>query len=144
MEVITKSARETQNLGEEIGHKLKPKKIIALYGDLGSGKTTFLQGLAKGLGVKRRVISPTFVFVKEYPIFKKENLTANFYHIDLYRIEKLKEALHLGLEEMLADKKAIVVVEWAEKIKKMLPKKRIDIFFSYLRSNKRKIIIREK
>jgi len=127
-----------------MGHRLKPKKIIALYGDLGSGKTTFLQGLAKGLGVKRRVISPTFVFVKEYPIFKKENLAANFYHIDLYRIEKLKEALHLGLQEMFADKKAIVVVEWAGKIKKMLPKKRIDIFFSYLGPNKRKIVIKEK
>jgi tRNA threonylcarbamoyladenosine biosynthesis protein TsaE len=138
MEVITKSAQETQKLGEKMGRdlafdKLRPR-ILCLYGDLGSGKTTFIQGVAKGLGVKRRIISPTFVFIKQY--------NSHFYHVDLYRIEKAEEAKGLGLEEIFSDSQAVVAVEWAEKIKKILPKKRIDIQFKYLNYNERKIIIR--
>ena len=138
MEVITKSAQETQKLGEKMGRdlafdKLRPR-ILCLYGDLGSGKTTFIQGVAKGLGVKRRIISPTFVFIKQY--------NSHFYHVDLYRIEKAEEAKGLGLEEIFSDSQAVVAVVWAEKIKKILPKKRIDIQFKYLNYNERKIIIR--
>jgi len=140
MEIITKNSQETQKLGQGIGLKLKPKKILALYGDLGAGKTTFLQGLAKGLGVKRRVISPTFVFLKEYPILDG----SIFYHLDLYRIENSKDALGLGLKEIFDDPKAIVVIEWADKIEGLLPKKRTDIYFDYLSDQERKITIKEK
>ena len=134
MEIITKSAQQTQKLGEKIGRDLKPPVIIALYGELGSGKTTFIQGLAKGLGIKKRITSPTFVFVKKYH--------PNFYHIDLYRIEKFEETRGLGLEEIFSEPKAVVAIEWAEKIKEILPKNRIDIWFNYLNQNKRKIEVK--
>ena len=162
MEVITQNALETQKLGEKIGRNLISQKIkskiFCLYGDLGSGKTTFLQGLAKGLGIKKRVISPTFVFIKQYEISPPrspfghlgggEATTSTparcdvFYHIDLCRIEKASETQGLGLEEIFKDSKAIVAIEWAEKIKKILPKKRIDIQFNYLNHKERRIIIK--
>lgn len=138
MEIITQSPRETQKLGQKIGSDLKSgrlkKRILCLFGDLGSGKTTFIQGLAKGLGIEKRITSPTFVFVKKYGLA--------FYHVDLYRIEKLEEAKGLGLEEIFSDPQAIVAVEWAEKIKEILPKKRINLWFNYLNQNERKIIVR--
>jgi len=133
METITQSAQETQRLGEKIGRDLKGGEVLALYGELGSGKTTFIQGLAKGLGIEKRIISPTFIFVREYP-FKG----GIFYHVDLYRIEKEADARSLGLEEMF-DSGAIIALEWAEKIKKILPQERVDIFFEYLDDQKRKI-----
>lgn len=142
MEVITKSARETQKLGKRLSANLKPGSILALYGELGSGKTTFIQGLARGLGVKRRIISPTFVFIRQYPINHKSNAKM-LYHVDLYRINETSEAQGLGLEEIFTDESAIVVIEWADRIKEILPKKRIDIFFDYLEENKRKIIVKE-
>ncbi len=136
MEVITNSAKETQRLGEKISADLKPGSILALYGELGSGKTTLIQGLARGLGIKKRIISPTFVFIRQYPIKNKI-----FYHIDLYRIDGAIDAQGLGLKDIFADPKAIVAIEWAEKIKEVLPKKRIDIFFEYLGEDQRKIKI---
>ena len=72
MEIITKSAEETQGLGFKIGSHLKGGEIIALKGELGAGKTTFVQGLAKGLGLTSRIVSPTFIIMRDYP-FKKEN-----------------------------------------------------------------------
>lgn len=142
MEVLTKSPEETQKLGEEISADLKPGNILALYGELGSGKTTFIQGLARGLGVKKRVISPTFVFIRQYPI--RHMLSAKMlYHVDLYRINTLKQTKGLGLEEIFTDKTAIVVIEWADRIKEILPKKRIDINFDYLDENQRRIIVND-
>lgn len=144
MEILTKSASETQKLGEKISvdlsfGKLSSRKaiVLALFGNLGSGKTTFIQGLAKGLGIKKRVISPTFVFIRPYTLAPKPY---TLYHVDLYRIEKPSDTRGLGLEEIFADKDAIVVIEWADRIKKILPKKRMDIFFEYLDENKRRIM----
>jgi len=136
MEVITKNARETQRLGEKIGRRLKKGAVLALYGELGSGKTTFIQGLARGLGVEKRVISPTFVFMRQYPLVGRA-----FYHVDLYRIERIEEARGLGVEEVLADPEAVVAIEWAEKIDKILPRERTDIFFEYSGEKERKIKI---
>ncbi|MCJ7792791.1 MAG: tRNA (adenosine(37)-N6)-threonylcarbamoyltransferase complex ATPase subunit type 1 TsaE [Candidatus Marinimicrobia bacterium] len=138
MEVITKSAAETQSLGQKIGLDLKPGCLLALYGELGSGKTTFIQGLAKGLGIKKRILSPTFVFIRPYPLSSK----GTFYHVDLYRINKVSEAAGLGLEEIFADPEAITVIEWAERIKPILPQKRTEIFFEYLGDNQRRIKIK--
>jgi tRNA threonylcarbamoyladenosine biosynthesis protein TsaE len=138
-------------LGEKIGLDLKNKvlpkagsylnsgkidsRILCLYGDLGGGKTTFIQGLAKGLGIKRRVTSPTFVFMKQYQ--------PSFYHVDLYRVNNVKEAKGLGLGELFNDSRAIVAIEWAERIKEILPKKRIDIYFDYVSENQRKITFKK-
>ena len=158
MEIITKSASQTQKLGEKIGRDLKPPVVIALYGDLGSGKTTFIQGLAKGLGIKKRITSPTFVFIRQYEISLPrspfghlgggEATTSTparcdvFYHVDLYRIEKKDKVQNLGLEEIFSESQAVVAIEWAEKIKEILPKKRINLWFKYLNQNERKIIVR--
>lgn len=144
MEIITKSAAQTQKLGQEIGRDLKPPAVVALYGELGSGKTTFIQGVARGLGIKKRIISPTFVFIRQYEISSRGSQLwghGNFYHIDLYRIEKLGDAKGLGLEEIFADPDGIVAIEWAEKIKEILPKKRMDILFEYISENERKVRI---
>jgi tRNA threonylcarbamoyladenosine biosynthesis protein TsaE len=145
-------------LGEKIGRDLKNKvlpkagsylnsgkikpRILCLYGDLGSGKTTFIQGLAKGLGIKKRVISPTFMLIRMYQQeHRTKCIEQRFYHIDLYRINKVGEAKGLGLEEIFNEPKAIIAIEWAERIKEILPKKRIDIYFDYVSENQRKINI---
>lgn len=144
MEVFTNSAKETQKLGEKISADLKKgstsRRILALYGELGSGKTTFIQGLARGLGIKKRVISPTFVFIRQYSLaINHKPSIISFYHVDLYRINTLKQTKGLGLEEILTDKSAIVVIEWADRIKEILPKKRMDIYFEYIGENQRRI-----
>ncbi|HKC14973.1 MAG TPA: tRNA (adenosine(37)-N6)-threonylcarbamoyltransferase complex ATPase subunit type 1 TsaE [Patescibacteria group bacterium] len=141
--VITNSAEETQKLAEDLVQHLD-KNFIALFGNLGSGKTTFTQGMARGLGIEERVISPTFIIVREHKIKiqNSELRIENFYHIDLYRIQSNLGIEGLGLEEIIDDSKNIVVVEWAEKIKYILPKKRLEIYFEYLKKDKRKIIFK--
>lgn len=118
MEVITKSAKETQEFGEKIGHYLKSlshkARVILLKGELGSGKTTFVQGFAKGLGISYRLVSPTFIIIKEYQIstsgFEK------FYHIDLYRTKDAYFDETLQLNEILKNPKSLVVIEWSERL----------------------------
>ena len=123
-------------MGEEFAKTLRGGSVVALYGDLGAGKTTFAQGIAAGLGIKKRIISPTFIIVRKYRISGKRN----FYHIDLYRIETEKDIEGLGLEEILNSKDSIVVVEWAEKLASKLPKNRIDIYFETIDDEERQII----
>ncbi len=137
----TNKFSETQELGFNLGKNLKSGSTLALYGNLGSGKTTFVQGFAKGLGIKSKIISPTFIIVRKYDIRikKQESRIKNFYHIDLYRIESEKDVEGLGLKEILNDKSNIVAIEWPEKIEKILPKKRINLYFEYLGDNKREI-----
>jgi len=139
IEIITKSAGETQKVGmflsEEIIKEKKEKNkavIIALEGDLGGGKTTFVQGFAKGLGIKQRITSPTFVIMKKYDFL---------YHIDCYRIED-KNLLDLDFKEIIDNKHNFVVIEWAEKVKKILPKNTLWLKFEYLDKNKRRILIK--
>ena len=133
---ITNGKNETIFLGEEFAENIKLGEIILLHGNLGSGKTTFTQGLAKGLGIKRRIISPTFIIVRHYGLSK-----GNFYHIDLYRTEDNLDILGLGIGEILSDKNNIVSIEWAEKLKDFLPKDRTEIHFKYINENKREIKI---
>ena len=154
---ITKSFEETQRLGESFA-RLHPCQgatlTVCLYGDLGSGKTTFVQGLAKGLGIKRRIISPTFVLVRRYELqtqnskLKTQNYNSKlkslerFYHIDLYRTENERDIEGLGLRDIMEDSANIVVIEWAEKLGDLLPKQKTDIFFEYIDESKRKIVIK--
>ena len=144
METITNSPNQTQKLGEEFAYRLKGGEIIGLIGELGSGKTTFVQGLAKGLGVKKRIISPTFVLIRSYKGKTREGKSLNLYHVDLYRIRDINDARGLGLEEIWSNPKNIVVIEWAEKIEKILPKKAIKIYFEYLGENRRRIKIQNR
>lgn len=138
MEVITDSAAATQKLGQQLAQRLKGGETIGLVGELGSGKTTFVQGLVKGLGIKKRIISPTFVFIRPYRLFPKPGV---LYHVDLYRIGNLDEVKGLGLEEIWSEPENITVIEWAEKIEKILPKRAIKISFDYLGKGKRRIEI---
>lgn len=140
---ISKSVSQTHKIADNLLKNLANANLLCLYGELGAGKTTFVQGLAKSLGIKKRVISPTFVMMREYPIIANSQLLIiNFlYHIDLYRIESEKDAISLNLKELWSGSNNLVIIEWAEKIKKILPKKRIDVKFSYVSQNKRKISI---
>ena len=138
---ITNSSKETKKLGRDFAKVLKKGDIVCLYGDLGSGKTTFVQGLAEGLGIKQRIISPTFIIVRNYKIrINDKGLMINdFYHIDLYRINNDKDIEGLGIEEIINDKNNIIVIEWAEKMENLLPKKRIDIKFYYEKESTRRV-----
>lgn len=132
---ITNSAEETQKLGEILGKAIRAPQIIAFESDLGGGKTTFIQGLAKGLGVKGKVVSPTFVLEKIYPVPKKKFA---LYHYDIYRLGT--DPLLIG--EILENAKTnIVTIEWAEKIKKYLPKNTIWIKISLGENDDRQIKI---
>src|SRR3990167_10943543 len=125
---VTKNSEQTQKVGQEFAARLnlvqgstltkKGAFVVALYGDLGSGKTTFTQGLAEGLGIKRRIISPTFIIVRNYELgIKNQELgRINLYHIDLYRIESEEDVESLGIEEIVKDPRNVVVIEWAEKL----------------------------
>ncbi|MDO8657646.1 MAG: tRNA (adenosine(37)-N6)-threonylcarbamoyltransferase complex ATPase subunit type 1 TsaE [Candidatus Levybacteria bacterium] len=132
---ITNSSNETKKIGRDFAKSLEAGDVVTLYGDLGSGKTTFVQGLAEGFGIKKRIISPTFVIVRAYKVGIND-----FYHIDLYRTEGEKDIEDLGIEEIINNKNSIIVIEWAERMKNLIPKKRIDIEFFYEKENIRRII----
>ena len=167
---VTKSFRQTQKLGEELAKKIlmgvacgqdfgAPKAVVlGLRGNLGGGKTTFLQGFAEGLGIKEKILSPTFVILKHFRIpaeAKSYKLKAisftDFYHFDCYRINKPEEILELGFKEIISNPKNIVAIEWSEKIsapgglasggKNLLPKNTIFIDFKFIDKNKREIKI---
>lgn len=139
--ITTKNEKETFTLGVSLAKKLKGGEILALYGDLGAGKTKFLQGLAKGFGVKNKVNSPTFNILKIYKV--KGHKTINtFCHIDAYRLSSEKDLIALGVEEYFQDKSTVTAIEWAERIKKILPKKTIAIDIKHLSEDERKITIR--
>lgn len=141
LRIVTKSAQETKKAGEFLAQEIiKSKKtlIIGLEGELGSGKTTFIQGMAKGLKIKERITSPTFVIMKKFKFGPVSHLKY-FYHIDCYRVQS-KDLLDLGFKEIISQPN-IVVIEWAEKIKKILPKDTFWIRFEYLDKYKREIIL---
>jgi len=130
---------ETQAIGQNFAKNLKGGDVVLLYGDLGDGKTTFVQGLAKGLGIERRIISPTFILMRTHRINTKG--AKFFYHLDLYRMESEKNLEGLGLEEILGNKENITVIEWAEKIGKKASASSIKVFFKNLGEDKRRLEI---
>lgn len=132
--IFSESLEETQRIAKDFIQNLGEINFVALFGDLGSGKTSFVQGLAKPLGVKERIISPTFIIVRNHELKNK-----TFYHIDLYRLENKGDIKGLGLKEIFADSNNLVAVEWAEKIKEILPNKRAEVYFENLGKDKRKI-----
>jgi len=137
IEIISVSAQQTWEIARFIGGKLRKGDILALSGELGSGKTCFTSGLARGLGVdeKYQITSPTFTLINEYPARFK------LYHFDVYRLNGYSEFEDLGYEEYFYSD-GIVVIEWAEKIVKILPTDTFFISFEYLDENRRKIIIK--
>lgn len=137
--VQTKSSLETQRLGREFGQKIKNGGVLFLFGDLGGGKTTFTQGLAQSLGIKRQIVSPTFLIMRTYELPGTTDQVFN--HLDLYRIESEKDVHSLGLSEILENPGNIVVIEWAERLGKAKPKVRTEIHFEYIDENNRNIVI---
>jgi len=134
VKVITHSEEETIELGKKLAKKFKKGDIVALYGELGSGKTTLIKGIVSGLGYQKTVKSPSFIMVAVYlaeiPI----------YHIDLYRIENEETIENLGIFEYLYGE-GISLIEWAERIEKNLPPKRINIRIKILGKNEREFEI---
>lgn len=116
MEYISKSERATQKLAKRFSKTLKAGDVVLLEGDLGSGKTVFAKGLAKGLKIKDTVVSPTFTIYNHYA-----NKKFDLYHFDMYRIEDFEEISNLGIDEIL-DSDAIKVIEWPDIIRELLPK----------------------
>lgn len=133
MRVISSSDKETRDFGAKLGKKLG-NGLICLYGDLGAGKTTFVQGLAKGLGIKSKVASPTFTYQR---IHKGR---VKLYHFDCYRLEKPDTLILEEISEAIKRNDGIVAVEWAEKIADFLPAKRMEISLEYKNEKTRRII----
>ncbi|HWL64365.1 MAG TPA: tRNA (adenosine(37)-N6)-threonylcarbamoyltransferase complex ATPase subunit type 1 TsaE [Actinomycetota bacterium] len=120
LSVTTQSAEETRIVGAALAPTLLPGDVVSLSGDLGAGKTVFVQGLAAALGVESRVTSPTFTIVHEYdgryPII----------HLDIYRLDNYQEVLDLGFEEFL-DPSAVILIEWGEAIGPLLPRRFLEV-----------------
>ncbi|MBI5306133.1 tRNA (adenosine(37)-N6)-threonylcarbamoyltransferase complex ATPase subunit type 1 TsaE [Candidatus Wolfebacteria bacterium] len=141
----TASSRETKKMAtflakEILSARLKNSRavVIALSGNLGSGKTTFVQGFLRVAGVKSKITSPTFIIVKRFKI--KDLRFKNIYHIDCYRVRKSNELLSIGIKDILSNPQNIVLIEWPEKIKKYLPKNVIWIKFKYGEKENERII----
>lgn len=111
-----KTAESWSSVAEKLVPSLKPGSILAVSGDLGAGKTTFIQALAKALGVTRFVPSPTFALMRSYALPKRIGGISRLVHVDAYRLEKEEELLALDLDEELADGKSVLVIEWPERI----------------------------
>ena len=148
---VSNSPEESRKFAQELAGEILAGKraengalVLALVGDLGSGKTAFAQAFAEAIGVKERIKSPTFIIFRKSKIGKKEwrkNGFENFYHFDVYRIHSEKEILNLGWEEIISNPKNIVLVEWADKIEKILPKNCVKIIFKHLKGDKREMEI---
>ena len=123
----TVSAKETEQLAEQFGRSLTTGGVIALYGTLGSGKTTFVKGLARGVGVTSAIQSPTFILMNVHDI--RHHALKTLVHVDCYRLDSVGELREIGLEDYLVDPSALMVIEWAEKAKGLIPKKCTKIRF---------------
>jgi tRNA threonylcarbamoyladenosine biosynthesis protein TsaE len=137
MRHTTRSAAETEALGIDLAGRLRPGDVVALTGDLGAGKTCFTQGVARGLGVTGRAVSPTFVLVNEY----RGRLPVH--HVDAYRTESLTELLDLGLEELFSGD-GVTLVEWADKLLPLLPPHTIHVHIDGVGDEPRLITITER
>jgi tRNA threonylcarbamoyladenosine biosynthesis protein TsaE len=130
---ITRDARETMKLGEDLGKLLSSGDFLALKGDLGAGKTAFTKGIAKGLGVTDEITSPTFTIIHEY------QGDTRLIHIDTYRLDHPQELEDIGFNDYLSE--GVVVMEWADRVRNLLPRKVLWVCFEILAEDRRKITI---
>jgi tRNA threonylcarbamoyladenosine biosynthesis protein TsaE len=149
---ITKSFEETEQLGEEFAGQLQPGSVVALIGELGGGKTTFVRGLVRGLGFENRVVSPTFTVMRMYKRkvksekSKVKSVVQNskierVYHIDLYRMTSREDLKTLDFVDMVQDSQAVMLIEWPELAEGLLPEERMEVRFEHMGEEKRKITI---
>ncbi len=136
---ITNTPAETKQLAERILSKFKGGEVVCLYGELGSGKTIFAQGMINYFIPGKRVLSPTFIIVRHYQV--DHHIIKRFLHIDLYRMLNIDEVRELEFFEFMHKSDTIIAIEWAEKLENLLPQKRIDIHIKSLDEDKRKIDI---
>ncbi|OGO27255.1 MAG: tRNA (adenosine(37)-N6)-threonylcarbamoyltransferase complex ATPase subunit type 1 TsaE [Chloroflexi bacterium RBG_16_54_11] len=134
LEIISRSAEQTRRVGMRLGALLKPGDLVALVGDLGSGKTTLVQGIAAGWGSLDPVSSPTFVIVNVY----RHSDGLRLFHLDAYRLDGPKEALDLDLDIMLDQ--GPMVVEWAERVQPVLPEEGLWVHLNYIDDVQRDLI----
>ena len=138
IDIISHSPEQTRAFGTQLGRLLSPGDLVLLNGDIGAGKTTFAQGLARGLHVHGPVQSPTFTLVVEHPARVNGTLT-RLYHIDLYRLANAGEAEAFGLAEYIDDTGAIVAVEWPERAGAALPGDYLLVELGYVADTKRQV-----
>ncbi len=158
MEFVSKSPKETQKIAANLAQKIiKTKKavdnrlaksvihsgaVIALEGELGAGKTTFIQGFAKALGIRSKIKSPTFVLMKKYKLETGNwKLETNLYHLDCYRVGSYKDLKIPEFKDIIQKPNNIVLIEWAERVREILPKKHITVHIDHISKNVRKIKI---
>ncbi len=136
-EVITHSAEETTAFGRTLTNLLAPPKIVLLRGDLGAGKTTLIKGIAAAFdaAAEEDVTSPTFTLVHEY-----RGPRANLFHIDLYRVDTLRELETLGLDDLISEK-SILLIEWGEKFSRFVRDRDVEIRLDRIGENERKILV---
>ena len=143
--VHSKSPKETEKAAQDFVASLEKSKsqeqatIVGLYGELGSGKTTFMKSVARAFGVEEIVTSPTFVIQKSYPL--KNKRFSNLYHIDAYRLTSGDDLLTLGWERVLGDPKNIIFIEWPEFISSALPASINTVMFETVDETTRDITI---
>ncbi|MDP8264107.1 MAG: tRNA (adenosine(37)-N6)-threonylcarbamoyltransferase complex ATPase subunit type 1 TsaE [Candidatus Aceula lacicola] len=136
---LSESTKKTEQLGKALAKGLKPGDIVCLFGDLGSGKTVLTKGIAQGLKIKKAAVhSPTFTLMNVYPAPK-----VPVYHFDLYRIEKPKEIQAIGYEDFFYGG-GISVVEWAERLGRLLPKVYLSVEIHHKAENERVFVITAK
>lgn len=140
----TESAVETRALAAVFAKTLDAKAphplIVALEGELGSGKTTFIQGLASALGVKKRLLSPTFLLMRSYPLPRARSGYRKLYHLDAYRFRRAEETETIALQDILREPGNIVLIEWAGNIRGALPKNAVKIEFRHGRTENERMI----
>ena len=141
LEIKTNNDHETMLVAEKFAQTINPPLVISLVGDLGAGKTTFTKGFAKGFGIEENITSPTFAILNEYNSKRGE-----FFHFDLYRLHDLEEAYAMGFEEYfdLTKLRGVVLVEWAENAKGILPMRHVEVKIDKLNENQRKITLDAK
>ncbi|MBN1813617.1 MAG: tRNA (adenosine(37)-N6)-threonylcarbamoyltransferase complex ATPase subunit type 1 TsaE [Anaerolineae bacterium] len=128
LEFVSRSPEQTRRLGARLGALLKGGEVVCLEGSLGSGKTCLAQGIGRGWGVSQTLVSPTFVLVREYT---RPRDAVKLYHVDLYRISGAQEALTLGIDEFVGDKQAICVIEWAERLRALMPDEHLWVLLEF-------------
>lgn len=146
MGCVTNNLEDTFSFAKEFVGNLAPRAdaatVVALYGDLGSGKTSFVQGAAKALDIDATIISPTFVIERVYKLTNQK--FDHLIHIDCYRIDASKEIALLGWDEKIANPRNVIFVEWAERIGELLPENTVRVSFEFVNEMARNISINSK
>lgn len=133
VEILSKNPEYTRRIGEQLGAVLQPGDVICLQGELGAGKTTFVQGLAQGWGSLDSVSSPTFILVNVY----RRADGAQLFHLDAYRLESMPEAEQLDLDSMLAQ--GTLIIEWPERLGNLIPDERLWIDLEHVDEGQRQL-----